>query len=162
MKTFMKAAPCSLVFASYASPLGLIHAAMEGPCLVAVSFCAGPEAFEEKLSQRFGISLSLRKSKAPFTAFFMELDAYFRGRAVEFAVPVKVFGREFDRNVWKVISAIPRSEVRSYAYVAAEAGRARAYRAVAGACGRNMLPIVIPCHRVIRSDGSPGGWSGGG
>ncbi|MFQ5428494.1 MAG: methylated-DNA--[protein]-cysteine S-methyltransferase [Thermodesulfobacteriota bacterium] len=158
----MRACPGPLVFASYDSPLGLVYAAMEGPALLAVSFSTGPAAFEEKLSHGFGPSLRLRQSRAPFTAFFRDLDTYFKGHAVEFCLPVKLFGTTFQISVWKALARIPRGEVRSYAFIAEKVGSPRAFRAVAGACGQNMLPIVIPCHRVIRSDGSPGGWSGGG
>ena len=68
-------------------------------------------------------------------------------------------GTAFQRSVWKAISSIPRGETRSYAWVARKAGRPRAARAAANACGANPVPIIIPCHRVIASDGSLGGFS---
>jgi len=70
-------------------------------------------------------------------------------------------GTAFQRSVWKAISSIPRGETRSYAWVARKAGRPRAARAAANACGANPVPIIIPCHRVIASDGSLGGFSPG-
>ncbi len=94
---------------------------------------------------------------------FRLLESYFTGHAPDFhTVQVKVFGTDFDRSVWESIREIPRGTVRSYAEIALAIGRPRAFRAVAGACGRNMIPVVIPCHRVVRTDGSLGGWSGGG
>jgi methylated-DNA-[protein]-cysteine S-methyltransferase len=70
-------------------------------------------------------------------------------------------GTRFDRNVWSVIETISFGEFRSYGQVAAEAKSARASRAVGRACGRNPVPIFIPCHRVITSAGKLGGYSGG-
>lgn len=70
-------------------------------------------------------------------------------------------GTPFQRKVWLQIARIPRGQTRSYAWLARAIGKPKAYRAVAKACGANPLPIVIPCHRVIASDGSIGGFSGG-
>ena len=70
-------------------------------------------------------------------------------------------GTPFQRAVWRAISSIPPGETRSYAWVARKAGRPRAIRAAANACGANPLPIIIPCHRVVSSDGSLGGFSSG-
>ena len=70
-------------------------------------------------------------------------------------------GTPFQRRVWKAIASIPWGETRSYAWLARKAGSPRAYRAAAQACGANPLPRIIPCHRVIASDGTLGGFSGG-
>ena len=70
-------------------------------------------------------------------------------------------GTPFQRRVWRAISSIPWGETRSYAWLARRAGSPRAYRAAAQACGANPLPPLIPCHRVIASDGTIGGFSGG-
>ncbi len=69
-------------------------------------------------------------------------------------------GTPFQQRVWRVIMRIPKGETRSYAWVAKMAGRPRAVRAAANACGANPYAPVIPCHRVIRSDGTIGGFSG--
>jgi len=91
------------------------------------------------------------------------LDEYFKGHAPDFnGLPVRLSGTDFDKRVWKAIGEIPCGEVRSYKYLARGLHRPNSFRAVANACGRNLLPIIIPCHRVIRVDGSVGGWSGGG
>lgn len=70
-------------------------------------------------------------------------------------------GTPFQRRVWKAIATIPAGEVRSYTWLAKKVGRPRAIRATANACGANPFPIIIPCHRVIRSNGTLGGFSGG-
>ena len=70
-------------------------------------------------------------------------------------------GTPFQRRVWKAIASIPWGEVRSYAWVARKAGKPKAVRAAAAACGANPVPVVVPCHRVVASDGSIGGFSPG-
>lgn len=71
-------------------------------------------------------------------------------------------GTPFQEKVWAQLRKIPRGEVRTYAQIAMAIGQPRAYRAVANACARNPNPISTPCHRVIASDGSLGGYSYGG
>jgi methylated-DNA-[protein]-cysteine S-methyltransferase len=71
-------------------------------------------------------------------------------------------GTKFQIKVWKAISKIPRGQVRTYKELAKLINKPKASRAVANACGKNPYPIKIPCHRVIRSDGSLGGYSGRG
>ena len=71
-------------------------------------------------------------------------------------------GTKFQIKVWKAISKIPRGQVRTYKELAKLIKKPKAARAVANACGKNPYPIKIPCHRVIRSDGSLGGYSGRG
>lgn len=70
-------------------------------------------------------------------------------------------GTPFQRKVWRAIARIPRGETRSYSWLARAVGRPKAVRAAANACGANPIPIFIPCHRVVASDGSLGGFSGG-
>ncbi len=70
-------------------------------------------------------------------------------------------GTPFQTTVWKGLMAIPGGETRTYRELADQIGCARSVRAVANACGRNPAPLFVPCHRVIRTDGNPGGFSGG-
>ena len=71
-------------------------------------------------------------------------------------------GTDFQRRVWKELSKIPKGETRTYKQIAMAIGNPDSSRAVANACGKNPRPIIVPCHRVIRSDGSLGGYSGKG
>tara|TARA_Y100000022_G_scaffold45049_1_gene37618 strand:- start:4333 stop:4608 length:276 start_codon:yes stop_codon:yes gene_type:complete len=73
---------------------------------------------------------------------------------------MKLEGTNFQRTVWKEISKIPFGETRTYKDLAIAIGKPNSSRAVANACGKNPYPIIIPCHRVIRSDGKLGGYSG--
>ncbi len=91
-----------------------------------------------------------------------ELDRYFSGKLTTFSIPVALTaGSPFQRRVWKQLELIPYGETRSYADIARDVGNPRGCRAVGGANGSNPVPIVVPCHRVIKADGSIGGFSSG-
>lgn len=90
-----------------------------------------------------------------------QLEEYFDGARRVFDLPLAPRGTEFERRVWQEVAAIPYGETRSYAEIARAAGRPDACRAVGRANGRNPIPLVIPCHRVIGSDGSLTGFGGG-
>lgn len=91
----------------------------------------------------------------------MQLDEYFAGRRRRFDLPLAPHGTAFQRRVWQALAAIPYGETRSYAQLAATIGAPSATRAVGAANGRNPLPIVVPCHRVIGADGTLTGFGGG-
>jgi methylated-DNA-[protein]-cysteine S-methyltransferase len=88
-----------------------------------------------------------------------QLDAYFAGRLTEFDLPLRPAGSAFERSVWAAMQDIPYGETRSYGDLAAATQSAP--RAVGRACGKNPIPIVIPCHRVL-GKGWMGGYSGAG
>ncbi len=90
-----------------------------------------------------------------------QLAAYFAGRLRVFALPLDEGGTSFQRQVWQALRGIPYGRTCSYAELAAAVGRPRACRAVGNANGKNPLPIVTPCHRVIHADGGLGGYSAG-
>jgi methylated-DNA-[protein]-cysteine S-methyltransferase len=94
-----------------------------------------------------------------------ELREYFAGTRRAFGIPLAPEGTAFQRRVWEALRAIPCGEVRSYAQLAQAVGSPRAFRAVGQANRRNPIPVVIPCHRVLASDGGIGGfmgaWEGG-
>ncbi len=86
-----------------------------------------------------------------------QLDAYFDGRLTRFDLPLRPAGTAFQKSVWKLMAEIPHGAVRTYGDLAVDLGSAP--RAVGGACGRNPIPIVIPCHRVVGTGGL-GGYTG--
>ena len=90
-----------------------------------------------------------------------QLQEYFAGQRKSFDLPLAPRGTDFQRSVWHALSAIPWGAVRSYADIARAIDKPKAVRAVGAANGRNPLPIVVPCHRVIGSDGSLTGFAGG-
>lgn len=85
---------------------------------------------------------------------------YFDGKRRHFNIPYKMTGTNFQKSVWREIEKIPYGNVISYSELAANAGNTKASRAAGGACGKNHLPIIIPCHRVVASDGTLGGFGG--
>ncbi|MBX5444189.1 MAG: methylated-DNA--[protein]-cysteine S-methyltransferase [Sphaerobacter sp.] len=90
-----------------------------------------------------------------------ELTAYFEGRLQRFTVPLDPVGTAFQRRVWAEVAAIPYGETATYRQIAERIGNPRAVRAVGAANGANPLAIIIPCHRVVGSDGSLTGYGGG-
>lgn len=90
-----------------------------------------------------------------------ELNEYFTGERKEFTVPLEVRGSEFQEKIWKQLMGIPYGTTRSYKEQAVAIGNLKAIRAVATANGNNRIAIIIPCHRVIGSNGSLTGYSGG-
>jgi len=96
------------------------------------------------------------------SSVFESLRRYLRGELKSFDLPTEfLFGSPFQRKVWNALKTIPYGRCVSYQWVAKEIGHPRAMRAVGNAVGSNPLPILVPCHRVIRKDGSLGGFSSG-
>ncbi|MEU0331777.1 methylated-DNA--[protein]-cysteine S-methyltransferase [Streptomyces sp. NPDC006193] len=90
-----------------------------------------------------------------------QLRAYFAGECREFTVPLGLRGSPFQRSVWQQLTRIPYGETRTYGELAEALGSPRASRAVGLANGRNPVGIIVPCHRVVGSDGSLTGYGGG-
>ena len=90
-----------------------------------------------------------------------ELDAYFDGSLRTFSVPLQAPGTVFQECVWDALCKIPYGETRSYGDIAGQIGQASAVRAVGRANGDNRIAIIIPCHRVVGSDGELTGYGGG-
>ena len=99
--------------------------------------------------------------KEPFSEVIRQLQAYFRGELKAFDLPLAMEGTEFQLRVWNALRAIPYGETISYARLAERIGNPKAVRAVGLANGSNPIPIIVPCHRVIGSDGSLTGFGGG-
>ncbi|MCC7428870.1 MAG: methylated-DNA--[protein]-cysteine S-methyltransferase [Alphaproteobacteria bacterium] len=126
------------------SPIGDITVSEEDGAIVAIDWGWGRDQTETPL---------LRRARR-------ELLAYFDGKRTEFDLPLTPAGTPYQRRVWAALGRIPYGQTRSYAELA-RALRSGP-RAVGSANGRNPIPIVIPCHRVIGADGSLGGYSGDG
>ena len=102
-----------------------------------------------------------QENRAAFTEVIRQLQAYFRGELKEFNVPLAMEGTSFQLRVWNTLRTIPYGETISYAQLAGRIGNPKAVRAVGLANGSNPIPIIVPCHRVIGSDGSLTGFGGG-
>lgn len=90
-----------------------------------------------------------------------ELEKYFAGNLKEFKTPIHLLGSDFQQAVWKELMRIPYGDFRSYMAQAIAIGKPTGYRAVANANGANQLAIIVPCHRIINSNGNLGGYGGG-
>jgi methylated-DNA-[protein]-cysteine S-methyltransferase len=141
------------------SPVGTLVAVARGHALSAVTFADGWKKALADLEARFGT--------VAFRARFPErlgegLRAYLRGDLTATdELPVDVDGTPFQMRVWNALRTIPAGETLSYAELARRAGSPGAMRAVGNANAKNPVGLVIPCHRVIRADGSIGGYGGG-
>ena len=145
------------------SPLGTLVAAGTGRGLLRLAyedFNGGLDAVLEHLAHR--VSPRIVELPAKLDAVRRELDEYFEGRRRGFDVPIDwSLTTGFTQRVLQATARIPFGAVSSYAGVAADAGSPRATRAAGNALGSNPLPIVVPCHRVLRSGGKLGGYTGG-
>ena len=142
-------------FGVYRSPLGNIFAFSKGGKIF--QLCVGKEDFLKRLKRKHGDCL--REDKNVFSGFFRLLGLYFAGKAVSFDVSLPLEGTSFEKRVWKMLQTIPYGEVRSYKWVAEMIKCPKGARAIGNACGKNPLPIVVPCHRVTGSSGRLGGYS---
>lgn len=100
-------------------------------------------------------------ASGPVGSAVRQLREYFSGRRVDFDFPLALEGTTFQRAVWEQLREVPYAQTISYGELARRVGNPRAARAVGSANGANVLPIVIPCHRVIAGDGTIGGFGGG-
>lgn len=87
-----------------------------------------------------------------------QLEEYFDGKRTSFDLPLAPHGTAFQQKVWAALAKIPFGQTRSYGQLAEQLGTAP--RALGGACGRNPIPVIIPCHRVLGANGAMGGYSG--
>jgi len=143
------------------SPFGPVFIAetIRGVCLVSLSKISEAK-FQSLIRKRFQKEV-IRDNKR-LKNVIHELSSYFNGHRVNFKSILDLsIGTEFQRKVWEKVSEIPYGEQRAYKWIAEEIGNPHAVRAVGNAVGKNPVPPIIPCHRVIRSDGNLGGFSSG-
>jgi methylated-DNA-[protein]-cysteine S-methyltransferase len=148
-----------VAYATVDSPVGSLLVATTRRGLVRVSFVGDDEPLQELAD---GISPRLLEAPAQLDPVRRELDEYFEGRRRRFDLALDwSLTRGFFRRVLRETARIGYGKVRTYTEVAAGAGRPRAVRAAGNAVGSNPMPIVVPCHRVIRTGGALGGYGGG-
>lgn len=146
-------------FAEYPSPVGKLLIARGELGITELSISAVRRDFFKRLKDRYGVDPV--EDRSSFNDAFRELDSYFSGRSFKFTLPLELTGTGFEMKVWGAIKKIPWGETRSYKEIAERIGSPGASRAVGGACGANPIPLIIPCHRVINSNGGLGGYTGG-
>jgi len=135
------------------SPIGRLILASDGVALVGV-WMANASPDDPAWSRHKGDDDILAQTRE-------ELEEYFDGRRQTFDIPLAPNGTEFQRSVWHALTRIPFGKTISYGELARRLGKEAAVRAVGAANGRNPIPVIVPCHRVIGSDGSLTGFGGG-
>lgn len=140
----------------YDSPAGCIKIKISGGLIKGITFIEK----QEEPTNTPPLTLSAEDKKI-FKTCTSQLDEYFSGERKNFQLPIRQDGTEFQQKVWNELIHIPYGKTISYLQLAQRLGNAKTIRAAASANGRNQLCIVVPCHRVIGSDGSLTGYGGG-
>ena len=146
-------APANVLYDVVQTPIDRLVVASDGSAIVGV-WMANAEPDDVSWADRRGADSLLDEARR-------QLVAYFAGRLRAFDLPLAPNGTEFQRRVWTELTKIPFGATISYARLARRVSNAAAVRAVGAANGRNPIPIIVPCHRVIGSDGSLTGFGGG-
>ena len=143
------------------SPLGPLWVAVGPRGVVAIHYGSRPDERElGRITRAYGPGVLPDRRRCD--VLLSELDQYFSGRRRAFDVAVDLAPlTPFQRRILAATARVPYGEVTTYREVAREAGNERASRAAGGALGANPIPIVVPCHRVVATDGSLGGYAGG-
>ncbi len=138
----------SVFYDIFESPVGSLYLIFSSKLLAGISF-------------KKPLQIAFKKGSAP-KGFVKELEDYFQGVDKGFSQKIKFLkGTDFEKKVWSCLKNIPFGETKTYKWIAEKIGSPSATRAVGQALSRNPLPIVLPCHRIIESDGSIGGYSSG-
>jgi O-6-methylguanine DNA methyltransferase len=153
------------------SPVGPLFLAASERGLVALEFDArlpgqptirpNPRDLRAERKPAQGQGFRLEESGRAMRPYAQQLEEYFAGERREFTVALDLRGTDFQLACWQALRAIPYGETRSYADIARVVGRPQGFRAVGMANNRNPVAIVVPCHRVIASDGTLCGYGGG-
>ena len=146
-------------FTTGESPLGTVLVATTAKGICAVSLRESEAGAEEYLRARFP-KAEIKRDDAPLKRALGVVQQRISGHKIDHVLPLDLQGTDFQREVWNQLLAIPAGSTRSYLDVAQAINRPKATRAVAQACGANPVAVVVPCHRVVMSDGSIGGYSG--
>ncbi|HEY4188648.1 MAG TPA: methylated-DNA--[protein]-cysteine S-methyltransferase [Polyangia bacterium] len=142
-----------MIFADIESPIGLLRIVEDEGALRSLD-TVKHRTFDTRPCGEPGQSALLKRCAR-------QLEEYFAGARATFDLPLRLEGTAFQQRVWQALLTIPFGETRSYAEQARAIGRPTATRAVGAANGRNPISIIVPCHRVIGSDGSLTGYAGG-
>lgn len=130
----------------YDSPIGLIKITANENAITGLDF-----VYKKTKEEENNLIIICKK----------QLDEYFKGERIEFDLDIHLNGTEFQVAVWNELKKIPYGEKRSYKDIAKAIGNEKAVRAVGGANNKNKIAIIVPCHRVVGSDGSLTGYAGG-
>ncbi len=159
--TLSKPLQKALCYTTFKTPLGQmgIAATPKGVCWI-TTIIESESAFANILEQTF----LRRPEKSPksLKPYQKELEAYFSGKLKVFSTPLDfILGTEFQKGVWQKLRNVPHGTTRDYSWLARSVGNPAACRAVGNANGKNPIPIIVPCHRIVQKNGTLGGYTGG-
>ncbi len=150
-----------LYYTTFKSPVGEILATRTEKGL---NFIAFPKSRWQRFlaALRKDKNVDLRRDEKKFSSVKKALKSYFSGKRVSFRERLDLTGATaFQKRVWQATDKIPAGQTKSYGWLARQVGGKNKARAAGAACGANPVPIILPCHRVIREDGSLGGYGAG-
>ncbi|HUK56378.1 MAG TPA: methylated-DNA--[protein]-cysteine S-methyltransferase [Nitrospiria bacterium] len=151
----------TIYYTLFSSPIGRIGMAAtpKGLCQLSLNVISEP-TFRRKLQREY--HRPVIRSDERFGDLVARLGAYLAGKPIRFHTRFDLLeGTSFQQKVWRALQRIPYGQTRSYQSVAKSIGHPRSFRAVGGACGKNPVAVLIPCHRVIGADGQLAGFTGG-
>ncbi len=146
----------TLYYSRMDSPIGSLVIGVSDKGLAIIEFDRG-----DFPKGRLARSAEWQESPARTAAVVRELKEYFAGKRREFTMPLDLQGTEFQQKCWKALLRIPYGKTKTYADIARAVGCPQGFRAVGMANHDNPVPIIVPCHRVLNSDGKLGGYGGG-
>ena len=155
-----KKPPISLKSAHWNTPLGSMIAVSDAQSLYLLAFTQ-QRRLERHITSLKQLATIAPGQTEPIFLIQQELSAFFSGKLQTFTTPLHTWGSPFQKEAWQALINIPYGQTRSYREQAQAMGHERAIRAVANANGMNPFAIIIPCHRVLRSDGTLGGYAAG-
>lgn len=152
----------TLISKTLETPLGAMLVIADEEGIYLLEFTDKPDLNREIQTVLAQTEATLSEGNGAIIAVLeQELTAYFAGMLKEFKTPVHFLGTPFQQSIWSCLQTIPYGQTRSYSQQAVLVGKPSAFRAVANAHGANHLALIVPCHRVIKSDGQLGGYSCG-
>ena len=139
-----------MLYTSIKTKIGIIYLLSDGHSLTALDFHKNESHLLAKLDRNFLLFKKVEK----------QLNEYLDGKRKIFDIPLNPNGTEFQKLAWKTLLKIPYGSTLSYGEQAKKMNKPKAFRATGSANGKNPIPVIIPCHRIITSDGKLGGYSG--
>lgn len=137
------------------TPIGIMEISASSTGITSINFLKNRKPFNEQKNNIDSKPMGYTNKAA------IQLMEYFDGKRTTFDIPLHLEGTAFQKRVWQALLTIPYGHTASYSDIAIKAGSPRACRATGGACGKNPISIIIPCHRVVASNGKIGGFSSG-
>jgi len=153
----------ALYYDEIETPIGTLSLLSDGEHVLRIDygdFASNQEKWT-KWTERYIGNIEFNQYPTPFKRAEEELQAYFSGDKKEFTFDFKLIGTSFQKQVWKALDTIPFGETKSYKDIAVLIGNPKAVRAIGGAVNKNPFSIVVPCHRVIGTNGKMVGYGGG-